>query len=82
MPWKRITLCVCAIVAPFLLPWFLAIVIGIAAALYVPLMAIAVGLIFDFLYYTHGIPYFTIFGLVGAGVAFLVHRFIKTRIMS
>lgn len=81
MPWKRIVLCVVVLFVPFLIPWFIAVPMAIVAALYVPPIAIVVGLIYDFLYYTGGVPYFTIAGFVTAGIAYFVHRFIKTRIM-
>ena len=82
MPWKRILLCAGALATPFVLPWYVAFIIVGIAALYVPPVAIVAGLIYDFMYYTTGIPYFTVFGCVLAGVAYLVHRFIKTRIIS
>lgn len=81
-PWKRTLLCLVAIISPILFPWLLATFIGIIAALFVPPIAIMLGIMFDLLYYTGGVPYFSIAGLVVAGIAFVVHRFIKTRIIS
>ncbi len=76
-------MCVCAIVAPLYIPWYLAILLAAFAAGFVPPIAIVVGLIFDLLYYPgNGLPYFTILGVLGAAIAFFVHRFVKTRIMS
>lgn len=82
IPWRRILLSVVALFTPFLFPWQLAALFTIFITLFVPIIAIPVGVLFDTLYYgSYGFPYFTIAGIVLAIAAYFVQQFVKTRIM-
>jgi hypothetical protein len=72
-----------ALLAPFFFPWYVALLLGILAAFFFPPIVALTGLLLDVLYFNgHGWPYFTILGILCAGVTYLVHQFVKTRIMS
>jgi hypothetical protein len=81
----RAILVAAAILAPFFFPWPYAALLAFVAALYFPMLGLFLGVFFDFLYYTPGaahFPHATVFGACGALIAFVVRRFIKTRIIG
>jgi hypothetical protein len=81
----KAALAAAAILAPFFFPWPLAALAAFALALMEPAAGLALGVILDALYFAHGaahLPACTLFGLAGTVLAFLVRRFVKTRIMS
>ncbi|MDQ1299860.1 MAG: hypothetical protein QG636_528 [Patescibacteria group bacterium] len=74
-----------ALISLFIFPWQIALVAIFAASLMVPPAGLALGLIADLVYYSPEaafMPYFTLFGLLSSVLSFLVHRFVKTRIME
>jgi hypothetical protein len=75
---------VVACLAPLLFPVALASLLVLLAAVIVPPVGLLAGVIADALYYTPGVhlPYATFAGLLATGIGYVVHRFIKTRIMS
>ena len=78
----RIALCILAVLSPFFFPWPYALVIGFVAALFFPPIALIVGVLIDALYFGgSGLPLFTLYGIIGAAMAYFVHQFVKTRIM-
>jgi len=75
----------CALAAPFLFPWAYAALLAFLLALAEPLAGIACGIIADALYYAPGashVPYGTLLGFAGSLIAYLVRRFVKTRIIG
>jgi hypothetical protein len=78
----RVALCILAIASPFFFPWPYTMVLGLAAALFFPPIALIVGVLVDTLYFNgSGLPLFTLYGIVGAGGAYVVQQFVKNRIM-
>ncbi len=74
-----------ALIALFIFPWQVSVVVIFAASFFVPPAGIALGLIGDLVYYTPGaafVPYFSLFGIASFGIALLVQRFVKTRMIS
>jgi hypothetical protein len=73
-----------ALAAPLLLPAALAAVVVFIAAVVVPPLGLVAGVLTDALYYTPAVsfPYATVIGAGITVVAYLVHQFIKTRIMD
>lgn len=68
--------------APFFFPIFFSAFIILVAAVIVPPLALFGGLLLDALYMSpHGFPYATLVGLLGTVIAYVVHDFLKTRIM-
>lgn len=80
----RIAAIVLALIAPFVFPWPLALILGFIAAVFIPFLAPLLGVLVDSVYWTPGtgLPYATMIGLVGFLIASVVHRFMKTRIMG
>ncbi|HEX2792660.1 MAG TPA: hypothetical protein VHO23_03015 [Candidatus Paceibacterota bacterium] len=80
----RIAAVALAVIAPFLFPWPLALVLAFAGAAFVPLLAPLLGILVDSVYWIPGatFPYATLLGLIGFPAALAVHRFMKTRIMA
>ncbi|HVX90449.1 MAG TPA: hypothetical protein VHC20_02310 [Candidatus Paceibacterota bacterium] len=78
----RSVLMVLAAVSVFLFPWPYVTALVFLAALYVPLIGISLGVIYDALYYTQGggWPVATLAGIVGSVAAFFLARFIRSRI--
>ncbi len=66
----------------FLFPWPYAAVLVFIGALYVPMIGVSLGVIYDALYWTHGIgwPIATTAGALGSLAAFFLARFIRTRV--
>lgn len=73
---------VLAFLGLFAFPWPYAAFLAFLFALYVPPAALAFGLLSDALYYAHGtgLPTATLYGVVGSIIAFLAHRFIRSRV--
>ncbi len=74
-----------ALLSPLLFPYSMTIVLSFAASLFVPWLAVLVGMFSDALYFIPGIsvlPTGTIYGIFISLAAVLVHRFAKARIMS
>ncbi len=81
----RVMSIVLALIALFILPWQVAVLAILGAALLTPLSGAALGVIADIVYYTPGaafMPYFSLFGLFATVAGFLVQRFVKTRIIE
>jgi hypothetical protein len=73
-----------ALAAPLLFPAALAVLIVLAASVIVPPVGLLAGVFMDALYWTPSVsvPYATIIGLFMSIIGYVVHQFIKTRIMS
>jgi hypothetical protein len=75
----------CIAILPFLstffFPYVFTFVLAFAAGLVFPPLALAAGILLDFLYYTGGWPKATLIGLTIALVAWFVRYFVRTRIM-
>lgn len=79
----RILFVCAAVLSLFIFPWPFALILGTIAAVYLPGAALGLGVLYDVLYFPGGTwPLATILGFVGTGVALLVRRFVKTRIMG
>lgn len=82
----RVFALIVAVGMVFVMPWPLSVVGILGAALALPPAGILLGLFADAFYWSSGpgfsLPMFSIAGLVASGIAFLVHRFVKTRIMD
>lgn len=72
-----------ALLSPLLFPAALAALVILVAAVIVPPVGILAGVLADALYRTPDMPpYATAFGAAASGAGYLMHRFIKTRIMG
>ncbi|HVW71712.1 MAG TPA: hypothetical protein VHB93_01010 [Candidatus Paceibacterota bacterium] len=73
---------VLAAVSVLLFPWPYAIVLIFLASLYVPLIGISLGVIYDALYWAHGVgwPVATLAGAAGSIAAFFLARFLRSRL--
>ena len=73
-----------ALLAPLLLPSFFAAFLVFIAAVILPPLGLVAGVLTDTLYYTPAVsfPYATVIGAGISVVAYIVHQFIKTRIMG
>lgn len=72
-----------ALLSPLLFPAALAAIIIFAASVIVPPVGILAGVLADALYRTpHMPPYATAFGAFASAAGYLMHRFIKTRIIG
>lgn len=81
----RILVLLSALISLFIFPWQVSLAFMFAASLFLPPAGLALGIIADLIYFVPGaafMPFFTLFGLVFFGIALLVHRFVKTRIIS
>lgn len=81
----RIVLVVLSLFSPFFFPWPLTLLITLAAAFFVPCIALVVGVLIDVLYFVPGsalAPVASLLGLLGFVFMFFVHRFWKTRIIG
>ncbi len=65
-------------------PYPLTVVLSFAASLFVPWLALLLGLLADALYYAPGatLPYATVLGLILTLLAVFVRRFVRERIMQ
>ena len=78
-------LALAALAAPFLFPWPYAALLAFTLALAEPFAGIACGVIADALYWAPGAshaPLGTLLGFAGTLAAYLVRRFVKTRIIG
>ena len=72
-----------SVVSLFVFPWQVTLLSTIVASVFVPPIAVCVGILADVLYGNNITPYFgTLLGLVLSCLGFFVHQFLKTRIMS
>jgi hypothetical protein len=81
----RAVLSVAALLSPFFFPYVVTLVLAVSAALFLPAVALFTGILVDLLYYTPGaspLPFATIAGVCIAGLAIVVRRFLKARILS
>ena len=80
---KKILLALCACITPLFFPWQVVAVVAVVASWFLPLTALAVGLIEDLLYAPTTSSHHALF--FGAGVMlvmFGVRYFVRTRIMQ
>jgi hypothetical protein len=71
-------------VSPIFFPWPLTACLALASAFYFPLAPLAIGILTDVLYYTHGVaalPWWTFLGALVTLLAFAVRSFFETSIM-
>lgn len=69
----------------FMVPWPVALIGILGASLLVPMAGLGLGIVADLLYFIPGtafMPLMTLYGALISGVALLVHRFVKTRIIT
>ena len=69
----------------FMMPWPITLVGMFGASLLIPVAGLGLGIVADLLYFTPGtafVPLMTLYGAGISGVALLVHRFVKTRIIT
>ncbi|MDB5189606.1 MAG: hypothetical protein JWL82_563 [Parcubacteria group bacterium] len=79
----RGTALVAAFLAPLLFPTVLAGIVVFIASVAVPPLGIVIGILTDALYKpASSFPYATLLGAVFSGLGYVMHRFIKTRIIS
>ena len=67
-------LAVVAFVSVIFFPWPLTAVLVLVSSFFIPFLPFAVGIFADTIYYSHGIPFFTLYGALAAGVAIFVHQ--------
>jgi hypothetical protein len=81
----RIPLIILALLGPFFFPWQFALILGILVSFVAPFTILLVGVLLDTLYFggvsTGSLPYFTIIGIIFAGICLAVQQFVKTRII-
>lgn len=73
------------VLAPFFFPWYLGAALAFLASVYLPPLALFLGVLYDVLYFVPGaslLPLGTVAGILVFFCALLVHTFVKTRIMS
>ncbi|MEK7602341.1 MAG: hypothetical protein AAB472_02555 [Patescibacteria group bacterium] len=79
----RIIATVGAFLSVLLFPWQLALFIVAGVSALLPPVALVVGVFTDALYWSQGpLPYATLCGLAITLIAFVVERFVRTRIMA
>jgi len=71
-----------AILAPFLMPWPYAVALAVAAASFMPPVALIVGILFEVLYGTGAVPYAFIIGIAATALMYGVRSFVKARIIG
>jgi len=59
-------------------PWPLTAVLSLASSFLIPFLPLAVGLFSDTLYYTSGLPLFTLCGSLATGAVLFVRSRLKT----
>jgi hypothetical protein len=71
-----------AILSAFLFPWPFVLLLAVAAAIYVPPIALFIGILYDVLYYgtPYSFPVASVLGLVVSILAFFARRFIRARV--
>jgi len=78
----RILIPLASVIALFLFPWPVVLLFMLAASLLVTPAGFALGVLYDLIYFTPGsafLPFMSLWGLALSVLAFLVHRFVKTR---
>jgi hypothetical protein len=73
------------LISIFIFPWQVTLAAMLAASFLVPPAGFALGIICDLVYYQPGaalFPYISLYGAFCTLAALLVHRFVKTRIIS
>lgn len=81
----RLTALALAALSLFLFPWPVSLALMLLASLLFPPAGPLLGVLGDVLYFMPGsapAPYFLLWGLVCFGIALLVQRFVKTRIIG
>lgn len=81
----RYALTILALLSPFFFPFSATLVLAFAASVFIPPVALVVGLLSDFLYYTPGAsfwPMASMWGLLLSICGLLVRRFLKARIIG
>jgi hypothetical protein len=81
----RLVVVLAALASIFMLPWPVTAALILAAGFFVPPASLALGVVADLAYFSPGaalFPYFSLYGAACTLVAVLVHRFVKTRIIS
>ncbi len=74
---------ICALIAPFFLPWPYTVILTAVALLRYPVIAFAVGLELDALYFSPSaafIPIATLWGILAMIVSLLIRRFVRVHI--
>lgn len=80
----RLLVPIFALFSVFFFPWQVTLVLLLAASLILPVLGVVIGAFADLIYYSPGagMPFFLLMGIAATGLALLVHRFVKTRIME
>lgn len=83
----RAVLALGAFLSVFLFPYPLTALLSFVASLYLPGVALLVGILVDLLYYVpeaapYGLPAASLFGLFLSLVALVVRRFVRARIIG
>ncbi len=81
----RVVLVFAALLSPFLFPFPVTLLLMFAAATFLPVAALVVGILVDVLYYSPEASFLPVGVLSGAVLALLgllVRRFVKARIIS
>jgi|GEM_PF-2084196 len=74
---------IAALLAPFIFPASLSILLAAVAAFFTPFAALAVGILHDVLYLAPGhLPLGIIIGAIGTAAALIVRRFVETSIIG
>jgi hypothetical protein len=74
---------VSALLSVILFPWQITLLVSAIGSVFVPPLAVVIGMLADVLYGHTGSPYLgTDIGLALSVGGFFVHQFLKTRIMS
>jgi hypothetical protein len=82
MTFRAVVAVVLALLAPLFFPAALTVAVVLIASLVVPPVGVLAGVLTDALYRTPDVPpYATLVGLAFTIGGFIVHRFVKTRIM-
>ncbi len=77
----RIPLFILAFFGIFAFPWPYAAALAFIAALFVPPIGLAFGLLSDALYYAHGgWPVATFYGIAGCVIAYFINKFLRARV--
>ncbi|HFC10768.1 MAG TPA: hypothetical protein ENJ75_01015 [Candidatus Kaiserbacteria bacterium] len=70
-----------ALIAPFFFPWKYVVLFAVVASVWNPPVALAVGLLFDAIYFVHGasiIPVESVWGFVIMLISLLMRRLART----
>jgi hypothetical protein len=80
----RLALLIISFVSVFAFPWQFTLILLFPLAWYEPLAAIAIGILADTLYYTHGagIPLMTLTGIITCALSLFSRRYLHGRFES